>query len=370
MTSKHHRNSLADIGLKLRSAQEVRDEVSRDGYQGSVEYIRFIELLLPVILRVLDAGPALQWSCPPEVRTKLLQEGPQKHAHGMEALQNGLRYLLLETLHRLGHHEPLRAHVPALMQLMLKIMEEDNEEHAILALKIIIDLHRNYKETVDTSAQAFLDLVKQVYQNMTEVIQKTFGDESGQGALNENGEEEGESEGESSPKDSAVAGTPSSAGPVSAKSLSSQMQALGDAMAIRKLPLGMKSLKLLAECPIAVVFLFQTYRDIMPQELPAFVPLIFQFLELQAAPQAKAHHDAAMRGETFIGITPVLHNKRAQFTDLIISEVKVSEATPIHRDWTAADEHLLSCRPCPSSLTSSGCPPRHFKHIGLRYLPW
>lgn len=312
----------------------MRDEVSRDGYQGSVEYIRFIELLLPVILKVLDAGPALQWSCPPEIRTKLLSDGPQKYPHGLEALENGLRYLLLETLHRLGHHEPLRAHVPALMQLMLKIMEEDNEEHAILALKIIIDLHRNYKESVDTAAQAFLDLVKQVYQNMTEVIQKTFGDENGAGSLNENGEEDGESGGEASPpKDGAATGntpggqTPNSAGPVSAKSLSSQVQQQGDQIAIRKLPLGMKSLKLLAECPIAVVFLFQTYRDIMPKELPVFVPLIFQFLELQAAPQAKAHHDAAMRGETFIGITPVLHNKRAQFTDLIISEVKVGVCT-------------------------------------------
>lgn len=326
-----------DIGLKLRSAQEVRDEVSRDGYQGNIEYVRFIDLLLPVILKVLDDGPALQWSCPPEIKTRLVQEGPQKHPHGLEAVQNSLRYLLLETLHRLGHHEPLRPHVPALMQLMLKIMEEDNEEHAILALKIIIDLHRNYKETIDTAAQAFLDLVKQVYQNMGEVIQKTFGDENGEGALNENGEEETSSQTEASPKDatgSTPAGTtasgsggtpgagPPSAGPLSAKSIA-QMQAQNDPMQIRKLPLGMKSLKLLAECPIAVVFLFQTYRDIMPRELPIFVPLIFQFLELQAAPQAKAHHDAAMRGETFIGITPILHNKRAQFTDLIISEVKV-----------------------------------------------
>jgi transformation/transcription domain-associated protein len=289
-----------------------------------------------VILKVLDTGPALQWSCPPEIRTRLLQEGPAKHPHGIEALQNSLRYLLLETLHRLGHHEPLRPHVSALMQLMLKIMAEDNEEHAILALKIIIDLHRNYKETVDNAAQDFLDLVKQVYLNMNEVIQKTFGDESGNGAMNENGEDDSDAGSDSSPKD-AAAGTPGaqtpgssttaqplSAGPVSAKSLSSQMGNQADPMAIRKLPLGMKSLKLLAECPIAVVFLFQTYRDIMPKELPIFVPLIFQFLELQAAPQAKAHHDAAMRGETFIGITPVLHNKRAQFTDLIISEVKVS----------------------------------------------
>lgn len=48
----------------------------------------------------------------------------------------------------------------------------------------------------------------------------------------------------------------------------------------------------------------------------------YQFLELQAAPQASAHELATERGETFIGICPTLQSRRAQFTDLIIAEVK------------------------------------------------
>lgn len=49
-----------------------------------------------------------------------------------------------------------------------------------------------------------------------------------------------------------------------------------------------------------------------------------QFLELQAAPQRKAHEDALARGETCTGITPVLSspNRRAALTDLVIAEIK------------------------------------------------
>jgi transformation/transcription domain-associated protein len=170
---------------------------------------------------------------------------------------------------------------------------------------------------------------------MPEVIAKIFGDEYG------NGNEDSDDLATAATPHSASAGqdvaTPGSAGgstsnpppsapPLSARSITSTTSFAGslpEAPPIRKLAPGMKSLKLLAECPIAVVFLFQTYRDIVPNELRVFVPLVFQFLELQAAPQAKAHELAQQRGETFIGICPALQqSRRTQFTDLIVAEVK------------------------------------------------
>lgn len=276
----------ADICLKLRAAQDLRDDVSRESYQREPDYLRFIELLLPVIINQLStATQPVLWSCASaEVRQRLVQEGTaqaSKHPHGVEALQNGLRYLLLETLHRFGHQEPLRAHAANLMQLLLKLMETENEDNAILALKIVIDLHRSYKDTIGNTAAGFLDLVKQVYANMPEVIRKTFGDENGKGTATDEDDDAVAATPaaghESGTPGSTSAPTPGSA-PLSARSATltgTAISSSADSQPIQKLPAGMKSLKLLAECPIAVVFLFQTYRDIVPTELKIFVPLVF-----------------------------------------------------------------------------------------------
>ena len=284
------------MNVKLRAAQDVRDEVSREGYQANHDYIRFIEVLLPVLIAQLSEGiPTSQWTCSPEVRQRLQAEGPSKHPHGVQALQSGYRHLLLEALHRLPMHEPLKAHASDLMALLLKIMETDNEDHAIMALKIIIELHRNYKDTIGSTTSAFLDLVKAVYENMQEVIANTFGDENGDGANSPDGsEEQSASNAAAAAVDAGTPGSTSAQTPgggggaasggaqaqttpgtgTSARILAQQQQQ-GQEQPIRKIPLGMKSLKLLAECPIAVVFLFQSYRDIVPNELRVYVPLVF-----------------------------------------------------------------------------------------------
>lgn len=241
-----------------------------------------------LIAQLREGIPCSQWTCAPEVRQRLQSEGPSKHPHGVEALQSGYRHLLLEALHRLPQHEPLKPHAADLMALLLRIMENDNEEHAIIALKIVIELHRNYKESIGSTSAAFLDLVKSVYGNMQEVIASTFGDENGDGASSPDGGDE-QSASNAAAAAAADAGTPGSnaaqtpgaqaqttpgAGPLSARTLNQQQQG-GPDQPIRKIPLGMRSLKLLAECPIAVVFLFQSYREIVPTELRVFVPLVF-----------------------------------------------------------------------------------------------
>ena len=56
----------------------------------------------------------------------------------------------------------------------------------------------------------------------------------------------------------------------------------------RMLLKGMQSFKVLAECPIIVVSLFQAYRNCVNKNVKLFVPLIKNVLLLQAKPQEKA----------------------------------------------------------------------------------
>lgn len=83
------------------------------------------------------------------------------------------------------------------------------------------------------------------------------------------------------------------------------------------------SFKVLTECPIAIVLIFQSYRSVVPQAIHIFVPLIVeQCLTLQAKPQQQAHEAARERGDIFVGVAPGIKN-RALYTDMVVAQVKV-----------------------------------------------
>ena len=84
---------------------------------------------------------------------------------------------------------------------------------------------------------------------------------------------------------------------------------------------GMQSFKVLAECPIIVVSLFQAYRNCVNKNVKLFVPLIKNVLLLQAKPQEKAHQEAEARGTIFTGVSKEIRN-RAAFGDFITAQVK------------------------------------------------
>ena len=180
------------------------------------------------------------------------------------------------------------------MSLLLNILRTDNEENAVMTMKIIIDLHRSYKTILDHTVDQFVTTVKEIYENMPVVVGETFGPNSS----------------EAMPSSDPEPPTPVSGSGTSALPPSSP------------LPLGTRSFKVLTECPIAIVFLFQSYRDVVAREIKLFIPLIFRFLELQPAEQTRAQELATARGECFVGICAELASKRVMFNDLLVAQVK------------------------------------------------
>lgn len=81
--------------------------------------------------------------------------------------------------------------------------------------------------------------------------------------------------------------------------------------------------KVLTECPIAVVLIFQTWKDKMKSAMLDFYPLVMDSIKIQPEPQKKAHADAKERGEVFVGVADGIQN-REMFTELIKAQVKVS----------------------------------------------
>lgn len=66
-----------------------------------------------------------------------------------------MRKLILEILHRLPTNDLLRPYFKHILSLALKLLEIDNEENVLVCLKIIIELHKQYKPAFNAEVSSF-----------------------------------------------------------------------------------------------------------------------------------------------------------------------------------------------------------------------
>jgi transformation/transcription domain-associated protein len=83
---------------------------------------------------------------------------------------------MLEIIHRFPLNEFLRPYVLDLCQLLMKIVQDDNEENAVICIKIIAELHKNYKLALEDQVQPFYDLIQIMYMNMKDAVADLFND--------------------------------------------------------------------------------------------------------------------------------------------------------------------------------------------------
>ena len=193
----------------------------------------------------------------------------------------------------------------------MKLVRSDNEDNATLCVKIISDLMRHQAKTLANKAQAFLSLIQELFERTESVVREQLDNTSlstgiAHGAPSTPGSSQTNFQ---SPRPgSPVASAVSDLGP------DPQQQN-------RMLVKGMSSFKVLAECPIIVVSIFQVHRSIVVPNVKKFVPLIKMVLSLQASAQKQAHEEAKAKGDIFTGVSPLIKN-RAAFGDFITAQVK------------------------------------------------
>ena len=204
----------------------------------NVDYMSFLNAVLPVQMDLLENTACAFVSDAPEQR---------------------LRHGLIETIYRYPQHEAVRPHTDRLMQVMLKIVQEDNEDNATLAFKVIIDLHRAFKAVLQSQVQPFLELVQKLYLNMRSAVAEAFGTEQSPGkAMAVPGEEDALltlSEGQ----DHTPGGTASlsaTATTSASTTTSSSSTTAAAPSAPRTLLKSSQSFKVLTECPIAICLLY------------------------------------------------------------------------------------------------------------------
>ncbi|KAI0120020.1 FAT domain-containing protein [Nemania sp. FL0031] len=274
---------------KYEAACLLRDTL--DHYSNGPVYSLFLSRVMPLIINILR-GPCIFQNT---------------------SVEQKLRHCILEILHRLPTHqaptEPFEQYAKEVVDLLMTLVRNDNEENATLCVKIISDIMRHQPKVLQDKVQAFLNLIQELFEQMEKVVKEQL---------------------DSTALPINATGPPSTPGSTQTNFQSPRpgspvapMTDLGQDLQQQSRPLlkGMQSFKVLSECPIIVVSVFQTYRNIIQQNVKLFVPLIKSVLCLQARAQELAHSEAKMKGTIFTGVSPSIRN-RAAFGEFITAQVK------------------------------------------------
>ena len=293
-----------DPRSRADAATTLRD--SLDHYVTGQTYPLFLKRTMPVFINVLRGPPIF-------------------HTNTDSGLFNQkIRNCVLEILHRLPTNaaspEPFEPFAEEIADLLMNLVRTDNEDNAILAIKTTSDIMRHQHKILSSKVQSFLNLIRELFEQSERVVREQL----------DNAQPTGVAPGPGAPpstpgstqttfsqhQKSPRSGSPVVSGPDLASTEPGQQTSSG-----RSLPRGWHSFKVLSECPIIVVSIFQVHRQTVTSSVKLFVPVIKTVLSLQAKAQEQAHADAAANGTIFTGVSPNIRNK-AVFGELITAQVK------------------------------------------------
>ncbi|KAF2177502.1 hypothetical protein K469DRAFT_603242 [Zopfia rhizophila CBS 207.26] len=279
-----------DLRAKGSQAIDIRDNI--ESYCQGPQYNVFLNHLVPVFLKILDGNPVFISTSP----------------------EQKIRNCVLEILHRLPMSpvEAVESHAAKIVDKLMSLVKIENEDNAVLCMKTIMDFQRHQTKALADRVQPFLDLIQEMFETMEQAVQDTFDNPAPAPAT------QGVP---STPNNPQYSQSPRPGSPATALTTGPTGDIGSEQQQARMLLKGMQSFKVLAECPIIVVSLFQAYRNCVNKNVKLFVPLIKNVLLLQAKPQEKAHADAEAQGKIFTGVSKEIRN-RAAFGDFITAQVK------------------------------------------------
>ncbi|XP_077870553.1 transformation/transcription domain-associated protein [Saccoglossus kowalevskii] len=228
---------------RLKAAQEISENF--ETIMSSPHYQAFLEHAVPRFLKVLQ------------------DEEPQFIA---ENSAQQLRKLLLEIIHRIPTNEHLRPYIKDVLQLMFRLLERENEDNVLVCLRIIIELHKQFRPQISPEIQHFLQFVKNIYKDLAHNM-KSFEVQTSTTTL-----------------DPSNAASPGFASPTTYTTTTPDGQKKQQTI----IPKGVNSLKVLAELPIIVVLMYQLYKQNVHNVVAEFIPLIMNTIGLQPSQQARS----------------------------------------------------------------------------------
>lgn len=224
---------------KLKCLQDVMDQI--DQILVHPGYGTFLNGAMPALLSYLK-----------QTEPEFIQETPKHQC----------RKLLIEIIHRLPSNEPLRPHVRDIVSAMFKNVEIDNEENVVNCLRVIIELHKQFRPAITTETSQFLNFVKTVFREIQNKLDKIFEQkpifkvkETSEQALRPLLEE------------------------IFVVTPIHNVLNVGEKPK-NLIPKAANSLKVLQELPIIVVLMYQIYKQSVQNEVAEYIPVIITTISL------------------------------------------------------------------------------------------
>ncbi|CAH7675619.1 hypothetical protein PPACK8108_LOCUS10651 [Phakopsora pachyrhizi] len=299
-----------DVKMKIHLTMDLRETI--DLSQRDLEFTKHLDVIISAIVEILQKT---------------------KPVFVVTTWDYKFRLLLLDVLSRIPMHEIMRPHALNVMNLLIHLIRSDSEEAVIICFKLGVDLYRSFKTILEPTVVSFFTTIIEMYDMVPKTTEDMFGDikldrsqpegfpttpENTQSSLGDMNTPKSNPDGnKANMMRRAPSGTPGTSGTIGLT--------VNDSSLNEVVP-GMQSFKALQECPVAVVFLLQTYKAVVQASLPSFLPIIFKFLRTSPAPQALWRQTIFERGQgTFLGVSPVIikAGKRNQYTDLVVAQVKI-----------------------------------------------
>lgn len=270
-------DSGSDYTKKHSILSELLDTI--ESFNGATEYEYFLKNLVPIFIKDLEQVPISFISTSP---------------------QHKLRNSILEIIHRSIMNDTFQPFSEQILDALVKTLIEENEDNGVLCMKIITSLHKAYKNKLNEKVQPFVDIIGSIYDNMDKTVHDVFSDDDTQGTAS------------ATVGDTSTDVKEDSPAPTSG---------FNEETPTKKLNKAMFSFKTLAECPITMVSLYQSYKQLVSTSLPKFLPKIIHILELQVDKQKQFREESENKIVT--SISPDIKNRQA-FSDFILGQVKAA----------------------------------------------
>lgn len=148
-----------------------------------------------------------------------------------KGVERELRQVLLDLIAKFPHNETLRPHANHLVALSVDVLSRDDEENALVASRLMFALYKAYRSLTQDYVQPYLDFVAKVYRTLPQIPLWTM-ERLQQADTNRD---------------------PSSS-----------------------------SLRVLTECPLVVMLLFQLYPRFLKTNIPVLINVMMDVLALRA----------------------------------------------------------------------------------------
>ncbi|XP_072974683.1 uncharacterized protein [Typha angustifolia] len=234
------------VQVRLQMAMEVRDSLE---IAHTSEYLNFLKCYFRAFSAILGQLTTPQTT---------------------ETAEHKVRNVVVEILNRLPHSEVLRPFVQDLLKLSLHVLTHDNEDNALISIRIIFDLLRNFRPTVESEVQPFLDFVCNIYRNFPATVQHFFSAPPPATTAPTN-----------NPNSNSILGDDGGVGGGGGPGVSY--------VGPGPLNPSTRSFKIVAESPLVVMFLFQLYTKLVQTNIPYLLPLMVTAISIPGPEKVPPH---------------------------------------------------------------------------------